>query len=306
MSRQQVFELNNSDDEDFLDFHYEPKEEPLKKGKGKAAAAANTRQQQPKQQTIIVRPSDVMSRAKTKREIDPITNYYQHPDDPSIGETVYARDEPTSEKAKRIPLKSVQEHQLIINQLNGYATSQRFKPVLEDCGIRLNNLGTKSVAELRELRERVRACCANSVGSGGFVAAGTLSACGFVEGTCPKRLADLEGYKAAVEADPNFAAIAEMVELDMGFRASMSPMQQMAWCLGNTAVQVAAANKAKNKAKLASHDMLQALIAQRNAQQVHAMPVISAPPPPQPPVSSLAAAPAPPVRNDPYTWRPGQ
>lgn len=308
MSKQQqhVFELNNSDDEDFLDFHYEPKEEPVKgRGKGKSTVPPASRQSE---RPIIVRPTTVSTRThrKVTPEVDPITNYYQHPDDPSIGETVYARDEPTSEKAKKIPLKSVQEHQLLINQLNGYASSVRFKPVLEECGIRLNNLGTKSVAELRELKARAQACCANTMGTAGFVATGTLSVCGVVEGACPKRLADLEGYKAAVEADPSFAAICELIELDSGFKASMTPMQQMAWCLGNTAVQVAAANSAKNKAKLASQDMLQALIAQRNAQQIqqqtYQMPV-AAPPPQAAPVASSSAAP---VRNDPYTWRPGQ
>jgi len=43
---------------------------------------------------------------------------------------------PSSSSYKKIPLKQVQEHQNLTNQLNGYAASIRFKPVIDQCGIK--------------------------------------------------------------------------------------------------------------------------------------------------------------------------
>jgi hypothetical protein len=163
---------------------------------------------------------------------------------------------------KKVPLKQVQEHQLLINQLNAYTTSKRFKPILDECGIKLKDLGSKTVAELKELRERVRACCAN-YGNGGIVAAATLSFCGGVEALAPKRLIDLEGYKAAIDSNPEFHALAEMIEIDSGFKNSMTPMQRMVMCLGSTALQVGAQNRAKKLIMNCNSSLLNSLNAQK-------------------------------------------
>ena len=197
---------------------------------------------------------------------------------------------PSSSNYKKIPLKQVQEHQNLTNQLNGYAASIRFKPVIDQCGIKIKDLHNKSVAELKELRERVRACCANSSGTSGFLAQGTLAACSAVEKSMPKKVCDLDGYRKAVESNPEFHKLAEMIELDSGFAASMTPMQRMALCLGGAAMTVAAENAAKKMLQSAQEKMVSDLIAQRDraaASSAQASPDIvrteSSKPPSQPP-----------------------
>ena len=167
---------------------------------------------------------------------------------------------------KKIPLKQVQEHQNLTNQLNGYAASIRFKPVIEQCGIKIKDLHTKSVAELKELRERVRACCANSSGNTGILAQTTLAGCSGLEKSLPKNLCDLDGFRKAVESNPEFHRLAEMIELDSGFAASMTPIQRMAFCLGGAAITVAAENAQKRIIQGAQQKLVSDLIAQRDAQ----------------------------------------
>jgi len=168
--------------------------------------------------------------------------------------------------SKKIPLKQVQEHQNLTNQLNGYAASVRFKPVIDQCGIKIKDLHTKSVAELKELRERVRACCASSGGTTGILAHTALAGCSSLEKWMPKRVCDLDGYRKAVDSNPEFHKLAEMIELDSGFAASMTPMQRMALCLGGAAMTVAAENAKKQMIQSAQERLVGNLIAQRDAQ----------------------------------------
>ena len=168
--------------------------------------------------------------------------------------------------SKKIPLKQVQEHQNLTNQLNGYAASVRFRPVIDQCGIKIKDLHTKSVAELKELRERVRACCASSGGTTGILAQTTLAGCSSLEKWMPKKVCDLDGYRKAVDSNPEFHKLAEMIELDSGFAASMTPMQRMALCLGGAAMSVAAENAKKQMIQNAQERLVGNLIAQRDAQ----------------------------------------
>lgn len=243
MSRQ-VYQLNDSGDEDYLSF-----------GSPSDNVAASAKY------SIRNEPPPVKMR-KAPTIVRPVL------DRPSMDDI---NDEDGDDikpvKGKKIPIKSVQEHQLLINQLNSFGASARFAPVLKDCGITLKDLRLKSVAELKELRERVRACCANSGGSGGIVSAGILGACGQIEAFAPKRLLDLEGYQQAVEGNAEFAALCEMIEIDCNFKSTMSPMQRMALCLATTAVQVGGINKAKTSAAGASAALLDSLRAQQAQQQ---------------------------------------
>jgi len=166
--------------------------------------------------------------------------------------------------SRKIPLKQVQEHQNLTNQLNGYAASVRFRPVIDRCGIKIKDLHSKSVAELKELRERVRACCANSGGGTGVLAQATLAGCSGFEKWMPKKVCDLDGYRTAVESNPEFHTLAEMIELDSGFQASMTPIQRMAFCLGGAAVTVAAENAKKRMLQAAQEKLVSDLIAQRD------------------------------------------
>jgi len=123
-----------------------------------------------------------------------------------------------------------------------------------------------SIAELKEYRERIRACCANGGGNGGVVGTATLTACAMLE-QIPKRFADLSGYKDAVAMNPEFEALCEMIEIDSGFKTSMTPMQKMALCLGTTALSVARQNRLRNAAnggQPAPNPLLASLMAERN------------------------------------------
>jgi len=175
-------------------------------------------------------------------------------------------DLPPPSSNKKIPLKQVQEHQNLTNQLNGYAASERFRPVIERCGIKIKDLHTKSVAELKELRERVQASCASSGGTPGILAQTTLAGCSGLEKMMPKKVCDLAGYREAVEGNPEFHKLAEMIELDSGFAASMTPIQRMALCLGGAVMTVAAQNAAKAVLLQSKQEQLvSGLIAQRDA-----------------------------------------
>jgi len=82
----------------------------------------------------------------------------------------------------------------------------------------------------------------------------------------PKKVCDLDGYRKTVESNPEFHKLAEMIELDSGFAASMTPMQRMALCLGGAAMSVAAENAKKQMIQSAQERLVSNLIAQRDAQ----------------------------------------
>lgn len=259
----QVFQLNDTDN-DFLNFEYTA---PVATGKGKAKT---------KKEPLPLLPK---TRASTSRKKSEPINYYDAYDNNNEYQDTQSRplapvfdDEMpsgvvTKEKSRKIPLKSVQEHQLLMNQLNGYSASLRFKPVLDQCGITLKDLGKKSVAELKELRERVRACCANSSGNVSVVHRMTLGVCSGIEAVAPKAKLDLSGFSEAVQANPEFEALCEMIELDSGFKASLTPIQRMAILLGGTAFDVGCRNKSESMkavASTASRNLVESLKAQRS------------------------------------------
>ena len=250
-SKSEVFKLQDSDDEDYLDFADSQARASMddakvarskvdaKKGSTASSTPKRSHHAKPKPRIVMADPADEQ-------------DYTPACDD-------------TATVSKRMPLKSVQEHQLLMNQLNAFVTSARFGPILKECDIVVCNLKKKSVAELRELRERVRACCANSGGSGGVVSAITLGAVGRIEAWAPKKFMDLEGFQAEIERNPEFASLCEMIEIDSGFKSSMSPMQRMAMCIGTTALSVAATNKAKAVAQGANASLIAQLQAQADA-----------------------------------------
>jgi hypothetical protein len=170
--------------------------------------------------------------------------------------------------AKKIPLKSVAEHQALLNLLNSYIMSARFGPVVKNCGLNLKNLSTKSIAELKELKERVRACCSNlGGGDTGIVSAFTLTFCKSAEAVAPKRVMDLTGYSDAVQSNPEFAGLCEMIEIDSGYVSCLTPIQRLGICLARSAVSVAGNNKLKAAAGIASHNLLASLQQQQQAQE---------------------------------------
>lgn len=247
MSRQ-VYRLNNSDNEDYLTFGSPATEvaPPLP-----AAKLSKPR---------ITNRTPVIAAITRARESISAPVHNDLDDDAND-------DEVKPGKGKKIALKSVQEHQQLINQLNAFSCSARFSPVLKECGIVVKDLRLKSVAELRELRERVRACCANSGSGGGIVSSGILGACGQIEALAPARLINLDGYKEAVESNPEFASLCEMIEIDSSFLRSMSPMQKMVMCLGTTAMSVGAMNRKKGEAAHATATLVDSLRAQQQQQQ---------------------------------------
>ena len=245
-----IFDLTEQGEtEDFLSFNYVSK-------------AQQENDEPPKSSRAPGRPRAPASIAAPKRRAVPDLSF-DLPPDMNLN---FDDDTPPSLSNKKIPLKQVQEHQNLTNQLNGYAASVRFKPVLDQCGIKIKDLHTKSVAELKELRERVGACCASSGGTTGILAQTTLAGCSSLEKWMPKKVCDLDGYRQAVEGNPEFHKLAEMIELDSGFAASMTPMQRMALCLGGAAMTVAAQNAQKQMIQGAQERLVSSLIAQRDAQ----------------------------------------
>jgi len=191
-----IFDLTESGEvEDYLNFDFasggqQAGDNELPKARGRVAAS------RPRGRPSIAAPKRAPIRMpEMDFDFPPDVNYNDIP--------------PSSNK--KIPLKQVQEHQNLTNQLNGYAASERFRPVIERCGIKIKDLHNKSVAELKELRERVRACCANSGGGTGVLAQATLAGCSGFEKLMPKHLCDLDGYRAMVESNPEFHTLAEMI-----------------------------------------------------------------------------------------------
>lgn len=267
-----IFDLNDMDGtEDYLNFDFPGDQEPSPVPPSDPKPIRGRPSKKSSSGSTVVRPR--------ARPTSPPLNFYDI-DMPVDADNSVGGSAPNN---KRIPLKQVGEHQCLINQLNAYAGSLRFKPILDECGVKIKDLGTKSLAELKELRERVRACCANSGGGGGVVATVALTGCSGLEHMMPKRLANLEGYRRAVEANPEFAAICEMIEIDSGFKTSMTPMQRMVMCLGMTAASVAAENKAKDALRNANGHLLASLRAQEAAGSNQ----------PVPPIVPAAAAPLP-------------
>ena len=103
-------------------------------------------------------------------------------------------------------------------------------------------------------------------GTPGILAQTTLAGCSGLEKMMPKKVCDLAGYREAVEGNPEFHKLAEMIELDSGFAASMTPIQRMALCLGGAVMTVAAQNAAKAVLLQSKQEQLvSGLIAQRDA-----------------------------------------
>ena len=176
--------------------------------------------------------------------------------------------------------------------------------MLDEAGIKMKDLSSKSLAELKELKEKVLEVCNGGMGSG-LLAGGVLVACGTAEHKCPKRLMDLTGYRAAVEANPQFGAICEQIEIDNGFRLKMTPVQQLTLCLGSTALQINAQNKARERSLQVAADVRQRLIAQRDALLGKPpAPVIPEPTPVAPPAPAVQTPLPPPQNADPYTRVP--
>lgn len=262
-SMRQVYQLNDSGDEDYLSMESSVAAVP-----DVAQPAASVRQSKPAAAKTIRRtPTSVATiaraRAVTRDIYASASNQPRIDDDDNVDND----DDVKPGKGKKIAFKSVQEHQQLINQLNAFSCSTRFSPVLKECGIVIKDLRLKSVSELRELRERVRACCASSGSRGGIVSTGILGACGQMEAWAPPRLMCLDGYRTAVESNPEFASLCEMIEIDSGFLTSMSPMQKMVMCLGTTAMSVAAINKTKGEAAHATATLVNNLRLQQQQQQ---------------------------------------
>jgi hypothetical protein len=172
---------------------------------------------------------------------------------PSAGEY----NEPAN---KKIPPKQVAEHQSLMMILQRYAASERFAPKIAAAGVKLTNLESKSVAQLKELQTRVRTVCSSTAGTNGMLGTGILMGCAAVEAAAPKRIVDLTGFQASVGNDPEYAALCEQIELDMGFMSTMSPTLRLTMCLGKHAAVIANQNVARNA-------LLARLIAQQQQQQ---------------------------------------
>lgn len=248
--------MNNTDDEDYLSMGSSTAEV--------APAATSATQSKSKPNVTAAKP---FKRASVTAAFTKARSAYNPTASQPGNDEVEDDDEVKPGKGKKIALKSVQEHQNLMNQLNAFSCSVRFGPVLKECGIVVKDLRLKSVAELRELRERVRACCASSGSGGGIVSTGILGACGQMEAWAPPRLMNLEGYRAAVESNSEFASLCEMIEIDSSFISSMSPIQKMVVCLGTTAMTVAGVNRTKGEACRATASLVDNLRMQQQQQQ---------------------------------------
>lgn len=157
-----------------------------------------------------------------------------------------ADGDPEYEPPRKIAASKAGEHQMLMMTLQRYAASQRFAGLIQNSGVKLTNLESKTVAELKVLQVRVRTICSSGTGTSGFVSSGIIATCKVAAATIPKKYMDLDGMSEALQADPEFANLSEMIELDIGFLASMTPMQRMAWCLGRTAVTTNGMNRARD------------------------------------------------------------
>lgn len=271
----EVFHLADDDAEDYLnfgsskDYSIEQKEETPTKGR------ATAKSRKPSNSTNTQDVYDVYEKAPRARIRDLRETMY--PSESQDGTQEY-NDEPSS---KKIPPKQVAEHQTLLMCLQRYNLSERFGPMCKTAGLKLTNLEGKTVAELKQLQTRVRTVCSSSGSNTGMLYQGILTGASVFEKMVPKRVADLEGYQASLRTDPEFEAIAEMLELDMGFASNMTPMQRMGLCLAKNAANVAAMNKTKNR-------VIDTLRAQQQQQPTQTQ---------QTPTSSATTNPLPPPPN---------
>lgn len=254
-----VFHLNDGDI-DFLDFERDQPEPIAVETKTKKSAAPRG-----KSARQIIDPDEMDNQAYTSTSI--INRMMSGNDNQLVPEErellVPLHETVKPGTNRKIPLKNVQEHQLLLNSLHAMASSRRFAPILDEFGIRLKDLHTKSIAELKEIRERARACCTNSTRQGGGIVSGiVLGVAGGAEKMCPKRLMDLDGYQEAIKANPEFEALCELIEIDSGFASSLTPIQRLGLCMTTTALTVGAQNRTKNTAMAANQSLIDNLKAQ--------------------------------------------
>jgi hypothetical protein len=157
-----------------------------------------------------------------------------------------ANMDPENEPPKKIPANKAGEHQSLMLTLQRYAASQRFAGLIANAGVKLTNLESKTLAELKVLQVRVRTICSAGGGSAGVVSGGIVYTCGVAEAMIPKRFADLEGMGESLQADPEFQLVSEMIELDLGFASSMTPMQRMGLCLSKHAYATHKMNRGRD------------------------------------------------------------
>jgi len=268
MSRE-IFQLADSDAEDYLSFA------PPENARGSSMVYEDN-------QPRAVRSRKAPKSQKTK--VQRITEDELFADLDSRSKPVRQQsveDDMGDEPARKIPMKQAAEHQTLMMCLQRYAASERFAPMLKNAGLKLTNLESKTAAELKTLQVRVRTVCSSSGGSSGALYQGILMGAAGVERMAPKRIIDLDGYSASLRADPEFEAISEMLELDLGWASSMSPMQRMALCLGRNAMSVAAMNRQKSQLMaglIAQQQMAQQQQQQQQQQQpTREPPAVSAP-----------------------------
>ena len=197
---------------------------------------------------------------------------------------------------KKIPAKQVAEHQSLMMILQRYAASERFAPKIAGAGVKLTNLESKTVAQLKELQTRVRTICSCTASATGVLGTGILMGCGVIETSAPKRLIDLTGFQSSVGADPEYAALCEQIELDMGFMSTMSPVMRLTFCLGKHAASIANQNNARNT-------LLARLIAQQQSQQQQT--AVQQQPSDDMPVAFSESIPVPAASNQPQVARAG-
>jgi hypothetical protein len=235
---------------------------PVRKGKGRKPTAV-PRAKKEATEAELFGPLYTMRQQLNEKYARPM----QSPSGEEEGEA-------TDGKRVKIPAKQVAEHQTVMMNLQRYTIS-RFAPRLKEAGLKLTNLESKSLAELKSLQTRARTVCSSGCGSTGMLYSGILTGASVVEKMAPKRFMNLDGFSAALRADPEFEDLAELIDLDMGFASSMSPLQRMALCMGKNALTVNAMNRQKNQ-------LLENLIAQQQMQahqhpQHHGVP-FTAPP----------------------------
>jgi hypothetical protein len=240
MSRE-VFELADPDGEDYFNFGQQQQKN--------APVSSLARNEPPRRPAAAHRSKAHTFNLGDDSDEEDIIDYLDVPQAPSVPEPaptkkgrkstsrksaasaihdyMYQGNDAEDEPARRIPAKSVAEHQSLMLTLQRYAASQRFAPMLRDAGLKLTNLESKTVAELKSLQIRVRTVCSSDGGTTGIVSNIIIGGSAVIENTMPKKLMDLDGFASSLSTDPEFAAVCEMLELDMGFAAAMTPMQRM-------------------------------------------------------------------------------